>query len=49
MKRTIVIQFVVVLCLSVGALIAQEGKVSVERLQKMCICTPTRSIALFLS
>ncbi len=31
MKRTIVIQFVVVLCLSVGALIAQEGKVSVEK------------------
>ena len=31
MKRTIVIQFVVVLCLSVGALIAQEGKISVEK------------------
>ena len=31
MKRTIVIQFVAVLCLSVGGLIAQEGKVSVEK------------------
>ncbi len=31
MKRTIVIQLVVVFCLSVGGLIAQEGKVSVEK------------------
>ncbi len=31
MKRTIVTQIVVVLCLSVGGLIAQEGKVSVEK------------------
>jgi len=31
MKRTIVIQLVVVLCLSVAGLIAQEGKVSVEK------------------
>ncbi len=31
MKRTIVIQLVVVLCLSVAGLIAQEGKISVEK------------------
>ena len=31
MKRKIVLQLVVVLCLSVGGLIAQEGKVSVEK------------------
>ena len=34
MKRTIVIQFVAVLCLSVGGLIAQEGKVSVEKVSE---------------
>ena len=31
MKRTIVSQLVVVLCLSVAGLIAQEGKISVEK------------------